>query len=853
MPDGGMTDAQLKFFERYINKSLVLNIRQQTDEAFGNAFAAYLVADGNAVAALSALPNYPNGTPEFAEKAALFDRYQSIQTETLKPQKDRKVAVEMCVKAKADLNTLAADAKTLLSKAVTGGGLSDDARIVLLKQMAQIEIASVLDAFYAEVDPTLKELGGTGGGGPVLLPVKADMNTDIAALRDEVVAVSTSGQTAEAAKETLDKITAKAEAAKAKHLAALAAFRDSASFAIALDFAKLDEAIRSALIVAKANATDMDTWGIEDAAAFGAETKALEARALTLFTQITAVDEAGANAAKADRIALQDEIQALNDRSQKAITAKKMAFGQVFRDVEQRFAAVERAFRDIDDSSFVKGQAGPILDFLSKTRTAINDLGGYNTDALQAAKKLVDEAAVIVMAAQTAAKTNALIKDTLDQIGIAINYGARNGVALDAKFQQHKEEHAALEKSWTSMLPNEAKEKVRSFIAKVTADIQLSKLIDARRKAAQAELAIAKKDLDTFNAAYAKMLKAYDRKAKPYEGEITRDLAQVEAWIPTKTTLAFYDTIDTMLGRCRAEIARLFAGLQATDGKSDDEIFDEARALAQELEEIAREATLSALNQGGEVDAAAIKNARAAVDAQIAQLSVRSDLLGEDNAAERRRAEEAEQKETYLADAAAYIATTKDEIKAAEAASALKHYEDEVTAQLNRLENTIKLVGKGGPVPAAISEFEFVKKMIEAIKSRGPRTNPKELTGIGKEWSTAVGDFVAKKDAFLAKVKPVADANGAAPSYAALVGALDKIVARLDSTGFDAIAVEFGDPAKTKAAREKALQRVRFYNDLLLKDPVIQQCVLNPFGEAGFATGIASRLRQIELNVLRSV
>jgi hypothetical protein len=853
MPDGGMTDAQLKFFERYINKSLVLNIRQQTDEAFGNAFAAYLVADGNAVAALSALPNYPNGTPEFAEKAALFDRYQSIQTETLKPQKDRKVAVEMCVKAKADLNTLAADAKILLSKAVTGGGLSDDARIVLLKQMAQIEIASVLDAFYAEVDPTLKELGGTGGGGPVLLPVKADMNTDIAALRDEVVAVSTSGQTAEAAKETLDKITAKAEAAKAKHLAALAAFRDSASFAIALDFAKLDEAIRSALIVAKANATDMDTWGIEDAAAFSAETKALEARALTLFTQTTAVDEAGANAAKADRIALQDEIQALNDRSQKAITAKKMAFGQVFRDVEQRFAAVERAFRDIDDSSFVKGQAGPILDFLSKTRTAINDLGGYNTDALQAAKKLVDEAAVIVMAAQTAAKTNALIKDTLDQIGIAINYGARNGVALDAKFQQHKEEHAALEKSWTSMLPNEAKEKVRSFIAKVTADIQLSKLIDARRKAALAELAIAKKDLDTFNAAYAKMLKAYDRKAKPYEGEITRDLAQVEAWIPTKTTLAFYDTIDTMLGRCRAEIARLFAGLQATDGKSDDEIFDEARALAQELEEIAREATLSVLNQGGEVDAAAIKNARAAVDAQIAQLSVRSDLLGEDNAAERRRAEEAEQKETYLADAAAYIATTKDEIKAAEAASALKHYEDEVTAQLNRLENTIKLVGKGGPVPAAISEFEFVKKMIEAIKSRGPRTNPKELTGIGKEWSTAVGDFVAKKDAFLAKVKPVADANGAGPSYTALVGALDKIVARLDSTGFDAIAAEFGDPAKTKAAREKALQRVRFYNDLLLKDPVIQQCVLNPFGEAGFATGIASRLRQIELNVLRSV
>jgi hypothetical protein len=853
MPDGGMTEPQLKFFERYINQSLALNARQQTNEAFEDAFADYLVADANAVAALAALPNYPKGTPEFDEKAALFTRYQAIQTETLKAQNDAAAATKACEAAKASLNTLAADAKSLLTKALTDNGMSDAARIVLLKQMAQIEIAGILAAFDAEVEPTLKELGGKGGPTSVLLPVKTEMNAAIAALREEVVRVSDSGQTVDAAKATLDAITAKAGAAKDKHLAALAAFRDSAGFAIALEFTKQDQAIRSALVVAKANATDMEAWDVPDAAAFGAETKAFEARAMQLFAKSVATDEAEADAAKAARTTLQAEIEALNERSAKAIMAKKMAFGQVFRDVEQRFAAVERSFREIDDSAFVKGQVGPILDFLSKTRTAINDLGGYNTDALQAAKKLVDEAAVIVMAAQRAAQTNALIKETLKTIGIAISYGARNGVALDAKFQAYKEEHAALEKNWTSMLPNEAKEKVRSFIAKVTADIELSKQIDARRRAALAELAIAKKDLNAFNLAYAKMLKAYDRKAKPYEGEVTRDLAQVEAWIPTKTTLAFFDTIDAMLGRCRAEIGRLFTGLQANEGKSDDQIFDEARALAQQLDDIARETMEQALAQGKTVDLAAIKNARAAVDAQVAQLSVRSDLLGEDNAAERRRAEEAAQKETYLNDAAAFLKSTKEEIKAAEPASALAHYKDEVTAQLNRVENTVKLVGKGGPVAAAISELEFVTKLIETIKARGPRTNPKELAEIGKEWAKAVGDFTARKDAFLAKVKPVADAHGAGPSYTALAGALDKIVARLDSSGFDAAAAEFADPSKTKSAREKALQKVRYYNDLLLKDPVIQQCVLNPFGEAGFASAIASRLRQIELNVLRSV
>jgi hypothetical protein len=393
---------------------------------------------------------------------------------------------------------------------------------------------------------------------------------------------------------------------------------------------------------------------------------------------------------------------------------------------------------------------------------------------------------------------------------------------------------------------------VRDIVTRVSADIAISKQLDTRRAAARAELAQAQKDLDVFNVAYAKMLKAYDRAPKAYEGDLTRDLAQVETWIETKTSLSFADTIDATLMRLRTEIGGLFDGLKATEGKSDGQINDEAVALQKEFEAMSRETKLVMTDRGEEVDPQALANARAAVDAQIAKLSVRNDLLGQDNANERAKEEEAAKQEAFLMDARNWVKQTDDSIKSALPGQPMHAYKDEVRTHVNRITASIKAVTKGKNLLAAPSELAFVKKTVLGIVARGPRTSSNDLGRIPVDWAVAVDGFAQNCKDFLSLVEAFATEQGADEGFAALKSSLTSLVNRVDRHAFDGVSAELANPVTMPKAREKALQRVRYYEDLLLKDPVVQQCVLNPFGFRDFATPIAGRLRQIEMNILRA-
>ena len=61
------------------------------------------------------------------------------------------------------------------------------------------------------------------------------------------------------------------------------------------------------------------------------------------------------------------------------------------------------------------------------------------------------------------------------------------------------------------------------------------------------------------------------------------------------------------------------------------------------------------------------------------------------------------------------------------------------------------------------------------------------------------------------------------------------------------------DNTARKGAREKALDEVRRLRALLFADPVVQKCVMNPFGIGGLGSPVQYRLEEIELNVLRGV
>ncbi|RUS59700.1 hypothetical protein EGN72_13460 [Pseudorhodobacter sp. E13] len=854
MPEGELNPAQVKFFERHINKGLLGKLRNKKDLGFAAAFRGYTDADKAAAPLLTHLPMYPNGSAELAEKNALIAEYSRIQTETLAKTSSQKTAIAACEQGRLALAALTTRATALMNKAVMDPSASDPERIVMLKQSAALYLNETRGRYDAKEAPVLAEITEATGNA-VTLPMGQAFEQGMKALHGKIAAVDATGDLA-AATTALDAIKAEADRLLATQLDALATYAGSPAKAQTIEVGQMDARLRSDLSIATSNAAQMMTWGIPDAKAFAADVEAAQKRGDLLFRETAFADQNAADTAKAARKLLADDLEALNSRAANAIQTKKASFGQLFRDVEARFATVERAFRDIDDVSFAKGQKEPIEDILALTRTAINDLNGYNTDALVAAKKLVDRAAVIVGAAQKATDTNAELKDALKKLDIQVDQGNRKGNPLITKFAAYKTELAELSVRWQTMLLPEAIRAVAAFRTRVEADVQLAKDLETRRANAHADLKAAKSELAQFNLAYGKMLKANGRKPKPYEGSVTSDLASAEGWIDTKTTLSFYDTIDGMILRSRKTLQSLTVGLQNTEGKTDDEIYAEALELQKQLDAAAAQTLLDMEASGVAPDPTVIANARASVDAQIALLATRSDLLAQDNATERQKAEDATRKETYLTEAKAYVKKIKEEVKAAPENSALDHYKDDVKGHLTRIEESIKLVEKGGMVRAAQSELTFLQKTIEGIKARGPRTDKNKLDQIGTEWANAVKGFEGKCTEMQAAVEKYLADNDLGTDYAAALTALGKalgdIQTRLDPAAFIRVANRFRDPTQFKAAREEALQRVRYFNDLLLKDPVIQQCVRNPFGIRDFATPLASRLRQIELNVLRA-
>lgn len=190
------------------------------------------------------------------------------------------------------------------------------------------------------------------------------------------------------------------------------------------------------------------------------------------------------NKALLDRLAT-SPVLAQNAGAAKVIQGNNTAFDQTLRDIKIRFETVERIFRDIDDNTFAKGQKAPIEDFLALARTAINDLNGYNTDALVAAESLVDQAAVIVNAAQTATDTNARLTDALKKMGADIDNGCRKDSPLATIFSDHKIELAKLSAAWHTMLLPDATMAVADLRARITADMALAKATEARRTTAR--------------------------------------------------------------------------------------------------------------------------------------------------------------------------------------------------------------------------------------------------------------------------------------------------------------------------------------------------------------------------------
>ncbi|MDZ4098494.1 MAG: hypothetical protein U1E13_07300, partial [Methylophilaceae bacterium] len=466
MNDVLLTPEQEKFFSTYINKSKLLGLKQKIDLEFANAFRGFKDADNIAMPMLTNLPRYGKGTAEATTKSELFTRYEAIQSATLAKHSSHGKAVAACDKGKADLDRLIADIQKLQTKALQDSTPAPQ-RIILLKQDAHIKLVQSRAEFTAQSDVIKNKIEAAAPGVMVFLPVISEFNIGFEALRVRITQVAETGQTVDQATKTLATIAADAKTLVDAKLLALNGFSGSEALATLVADAKLQAAIQSQLSILNSNIGQMTTWEVPDAKGFAAEENILSKRINDSFYKATAKNKGEADAITLERTTILEEITALNARASQAIQAKKFAFGQLYRDVTARFETVERAFQNIDDTSFAKGQAAPIVQVLAVTRTAINDLNGYNTVALVAAGKLVDDAAVLVTDAQRIAEINRQINDDLGAIRLDIDFAISPKNPLNDRFVAHKKEYDPLAKDWRTMLVPDAVKAVKTFIETV--------------------------------------------------------------------------------------------------------------------------------------------------------------------------------------------------------------------------------------------------------------------------------------------------------------------------------------------------------------------------------------------------
>jgi hypothetical protein len=855
MAEGELTPAQAKFFSAHINGGLLNWLWNKTDLAFAAAFQAYRDAEKAARPALTNLPMYPGASAEAVEKDALISRYSQIEADTMSGGKNQKTAIAACIQGKSGMDSIIAAATALMDKAISDVQMPDPDRIILLKQRGALHLNANRDALAADAAPVMAEIAEKAGT-DMPLPVMKTFEAGLEDLRREIAAVTTDGQPASAAKTKLEGIMAQSDQLLARARTELAAYAGSDAMVATIEIGQLDAALRSGLKLAARNAEQMTTWGVDGAKAAVADAEMLAKRGAPLLGKSVYESKTAAATATAARRDLQADIDRLNATCTQALDAKREGFSDLFVTISDRFAQVSRDFQAIDDIHFAKGQKTPIQSFLDLTSTAINNLNGFNTGALVAAGKLVDQAVLIVNAAQNATQINAHLKETLAGMSKTLVQGGQRGKPLQARFDEMKAEHASLSTKWQTMLLSEAQQAVADFATRLAEEVALEAAIEARRATARAELTLAKADLAQFDTAYRDMLKSQGRKVKSYEGPEVADIATAQTWIDTKTSLGFYDTIDAMLNRVRSKLAAMMAGLAATGTKSDTEIYAEATTLLAQLEKISDETKKSLAAKGIAADLVPFEQARATVDAQLAQLTTRRDLLEQDDAAARLKEAEAARKATYLADAGAYVITIRAQIKAAAPGSAFEQFKEDVDTQLARIEASIKAVQKGGPAAPAQSELAFLTGTVDGIRARGPKTDTHNLDQIGRQWADAVTGFAVECTSMQAAVAKYLQDNQQDAEYSVALSSLETALAevqtRLAPSAFNRVSDRFRDPAEFKSAREETLQTIRYFNELLLKDPVVQQCVMNPFGVRSFGSALVSRLRQIELEVLRA-
>ena len=837
-----------KFFTKHISSKTLGLFRKRINVEFQQAYAEFRDAESVFNDAFGALPVFAPGTTAAAEKAAAFDRMTEIHTRVRAPGQSHKEAIAACRQGTTDVLDLTRSLPAILEKATRGAPGEWAQTIALDKQMATADLNRLVVNFNAAAKKAFSRIRDAAPDAWATLPPVTDFQREVEILRGRIAGVAEKGQTLDAARKEIDALHAEAEKLYDTQLAKLAPYAQSDDFSEKVDDAAARTAVTAALERAREQAALLKSWEIPGGDALSSEVGPLAKRMAALFPK-NPPDAAEARRLRAEALAIQKDLDALADKAARLIEARKTEFTKRQEAVKRRHATVNAAFLQIDNATLLPEQARLIRQQLDTANDAVADLNGFNTHALDAAMLLLEDCARNVLAAQKAAEANALIKDKLKTLHVAIDHGTAAFHPLAATLKQHLAEITDIEATWPTLPLPEAIARVNAFDARVRADLATDKEILQRRESARRALAAARAVQAEFDKKYAAFILARTgKKSKGYAGQPVADLDQAAQWIETRTVLSFYDTIDTMIARAQTQLREMTVNLDKNGQLPPSEIDSRIKDLTERREVV--DMQIDAVGDGGR--GTSLPAQRATLDKDIAGLKLGQELVDQ----AQKQAEDAERdqkaRDQLKADSAAFDKAMRARIKSAKPGNPFHDHKAEIEGHLDRLAATRKAI-KTIPLKQAQTELAFVRQIISDLSTRGGKTLPKDLGKIGKDWAEAVKTFHANADALVRAVEEFAKSGGPADAAPKLRTALDKIIQRLDAKAFDAVAKDFADPEKAKAAREAALRRVRVLQDIVRKDPVMQRCVANPFAVKGFATGLDYRLRQIELNVLRGV
>lgn len=799
---------------------------------------------------------------DFDQKAHIKSETATALTDLAQKKKKHAETLELMKSIKVRLEQISINAEGYLTKVARteGRDLGKNKEILDKKFEAQMRRSELDGQFGQLVAAALLKVQTEAPGITFKPEALTAFNEAFKLFGSEIINVPDNDPevTTKAATKTLDGIKTRMQQTFDTQKTALENEVKGTAFQTLVSDLKLKDAIEKETAKTRDWLALLDRWETAARGPIREQLLGIEAEMLVLFDGQPATSPGELTERQNRQQAVLKAAADLNTRAGKVAEAEGELFAQQQALLLARLVGLENRFKAVA-SKVPEEQRTPIADTLATTRLSITGLNGANLDALKAAETLLDEALQLVGSAEQIRVINGEIEAAIKLAEKDANASKSEKNPLHAQFTDFLTEIATFKTEWRSKVPTAAKSEITDLVVRIGQAERDNQALISRRAQVQRHIELTEAELAKLDLAFKELAKGQPAEGMDYRGSLKGELDTCKSWNVTKTNITFYDSIDTKLNNLDVAIRAKLADIQKIKGMSDSAV-----QLAGLNADSAYKRKVEEINASDDDEAAkieALRKAKEERDAELRFLNTKLDLLAEANAAIAVDKKEVEDREKFLTESKQLETDIEKEQKAAGKKDAINAYADEVKRHLDRLKTTRDMLREKPPTAnasAALSELKFVKDTIQSIRTRGEKTSKSQLGAIADQWEKAADNFAKNCAKLMSAIETFEKDNDIDPPVSGEVQTvLTTVIGHMNNHQFwepaNILGAEDSSDADRKAAREKALAEVRRLRQVVLDDPVVQQCVMNPFGIGGLGMPVQYRLEEIELNVLRGV